>query len=63
VIKITSATLGKSYRLWAGTNLLSTPVTNTWRQLTNGTFSGGVDSFQDNQSTNIAGLYYIITMP
>jgi hypothetical protein len=58
-----SGTAGQGYRLWAGTNLLMAPVTNTWRQLTNGIFSGSTDTFQDNQSPNFSGQFYIITVP
>lgn len=59
-----TGTAGQGYRLWAGTNLSLAPVTNTWRQLTNGIFSSsGTDTYQDNQSPNFPGQYYIITVP
>jgi hypothetical protein len=54
---------GRAYRIWASTNLLLSPVTNTWRNVTEGAFSGNTDSFIDSQSEDYPGQYYQITMP
>jgi Bacterial Ig domain len=56
-------TAGRTYRLWASTNLLSWPVTNAWRYVTTGTFSGNTDSFQESQSPNYPEQFYQMTMP
>lgn len=57
-----AGTPGQNYRIWAGTNLSLTPVTNAWTMLTNGIF-GTTDSFEDGQSTNFTRRFYIITVP
>jgi len=56
-------TAGRTYRIWASTNLLLSPLTNAWRNVTAGTFSGNTDNIQDSQSGNYPGQLYRITMP
>jgi hypothetical protein len=56
-------TAGRAYRVWASVNLLSFPVTNAWRYVTAGEFSGKTDSFTDSQSAIYPEQYYQITMP
>jgi hypothetical protein len=58
-----SGTTNQNYRIWATTNPALTPVTNTWILLTNGTFTGGLSSFEDNQFTNFSERFYLITVP
>ena len=58
-----SGTTNQNYRIWATTNPALTPVTNTWTLLTNGTFTGGLSSFEDNQFTNFSERFYLITVP
>lgn len=57
-----TGTASTTYRLWTSTNAALSPVTNTWTLLTNGTFSGGTDSFTDTNATGSA-QYYVITVP
>jgi autotransporter-associated beta strand protein len=52
---------GFGYRVWATTNILLTPITSTWTQVTNGVFTG-----TDIVTDTPAGLpqrFYIITVP
>ncbi len=49
------------YRLWATTNLLFAPVTETWTQLSSGTFDNTPTVFTDTSATNHSQRFYIIT--
>jgi len=49
------------YRLWATTNLLLAPVTETWTQLSSGTFGNTPTVFTDTSATNHSQRFYIIT--
>jgi hypothetical protein len=57
-----SGTAGTSYHLWATTNLALPPAVSTWILLTNGVFSGGVDTFTGFPATNQQG-FYTLTQP
>jgi len=58
-----SGAANSAYRLWTTTNLALTPVTTTWRLLTNGTFNAsGAAVYNDVAATN-QGQYYVITQP
>lgn len=50
-----------SYRLWATTNLMLTPVIETWTQLSSGTFSSAPTVFTDTSATNFPRRFYIIS--
>jgi hypothetical protein len=57
-----SGPAGFSYRIWASANLALTPVESTWTQVSNGTFSGGVDTVTDNSASG-SERFYVITVP
>ncbi|TAK94400.1 MAG: hypothetical protein EPO07_16750 [Verrucomicrobia bacterium] len=51
------------YRLWASTNAASSPVTESWTLLSNGTFEETPTVFTDASAANMSRRFYIITMP
>lgn len=57
-----SGPTGSGYRIWYTTNAALAPVTNTWTQLTNGTFASGTNTFTDASATDSA-RFYVITVP
>jgi autotransporter-associated beta strand protein len=58
-----NGTSGQSYRVWASTNLMLTPITSTWTLLSSGSFSGSPVIFTDPNATNFQQRFYIITIP
>lgn len=58
-----TGTAGLSYHIWTSANLLLSPITNSWRSLGAGTFSGGTDTFDDTQSADDPEQFYRITVP
>ncbi|HZM05507.1 MAG TPA: hypothetical protein VFC44_21105, partial [Candidatus Saccharimonadales bacterium] len=56
---------GESYRLWATTNLLLTPVSSTWNLLSSNVFGvSGTAAYTDaGATTNWAQRYYSVTVP
>jgi hypothetical protein len=54
---------GFGYRIWATTNLLLAPVTNTWTLLTNSVFGTGPIIFTDTPPNGLPERFYIITSP
>ena len=53
---------GFGYRVWASTNLTLTPVTSTWKLLTNGVFDTGPVDFTNSVGT-LPQRFYLITVP
>jgi len=58
-----SGTSGNSYRVWATANVALTPVTNTWTQVTSGTFGASATTYTDAAATSFPKRFYIITSP
>lgn len=58
-----SGTADQPYRIWSSTNLALFPVTNTWTLVSQGTFSGGADSFTDPAAATNQATFYVITSP
>lgn len=58
-----SGTQGQGYRVWATTNLLLSPVTSTWTQVTNGIFGAGPVIFSDPGAGAVPQRFYTITEP
>ena len=59
-----SGPAGNSYRVWASTNIASTPISSTWTPLANGVFSvNGTATFSDNTATNFPVRFYAISIP
>jgi hypothetical protein len=56
---------GNSYRVWASTNVATTPVSSTWTLLvTNGLFDViGAATFVDTGATNYRARFYVISVP
>jgi len=54
---------GSTYRIWGSTNVALKPVTSTWLLLTNGTFTGGADTFTDTNAPAFSQQFYTITIP
>ena len=55
--------VGQAYRLWSSTNVTLSPVTNTWTSLTNGSFAGGTNLFNDLGGATSPQRFYIISSP
>ncbi len=53
---------GFGFRVWATTNIVLSPVTNTWTLLTNGVFGTGPIIFTDTPG-GLPQRFYIITAP
>jgi hypothetical protein len=51
------------YRLWASTNVALAPVTETWTQLSSGTFGDTPTVFTDTSADGYAWRFYRITVP
>ncbi|HYG23973.1 MAG TPA: pectinesterase family protein [Verrucomicrobiae bacterium] len=58
-----SGAAGQPYRLWASSDLLATPVANTWTLLSSGAFDGSAVPYTDSIATNHPQRFYIITVP
>ena len=55
---------GYPYRIWTSTDVALTPVTNTWTLLTSGGyFTGGTDSYTDQNGGSNPQQFYIISVP
>ena len=58
-----TGTIGSSYRLWATTNLVLTPITTTWTLLNSGTVTTSPFTNTDLTATNFAQRFYIFSTP
>ncbi|MEI7728231.1 MAG: autotransporter-associated beta strand repeat-containing protein [Verrucomicrobiota bacterium] len=58
-----TGTVGAAYRLWAGTNLATAPLTNSWMMLTNGTLTVSPITIQDPAATNYPRRFYRFSSP
>lgn len=58
-----SGTQSASYRIWATTNVVLTPITSTWTLVGSGTFGASPVSFTDSNATNYPQRFYIISSP
>ncbi len=58
-----SGTQGQGYRVWATTNILLSPVTSTWTEVTNGVFGTTPVVFTDPGAGAAPQRFYIITEP
>ena len=54
---------GFSYRVWATTNLLLSPITNTWNLVGSGVFGSGSTTYTDTPASSQPQKFYIITVP
>lgn len=55
--------VGVAYSLWAGTNLVATPITNTWSKLTNGTIGTSPFTLQLPGAGNHPQQFFLFTSP
>jgi hypothetical protein len=59
-----SGPAGNSYRVWASTNVLASPITNTWTVVASGVINGtGSVTAADNTATNYPMRFYLISVP
>ncbi len=60
-----SGPAGNSYRIWANTNVVAAPITNTWTLLvTNGLFNAnGNATFTDVTAANFPMRFYRVSVP
>ena len=58
-----SGSSGAGYRIWASTNVVFKPVTNTWSNLFGGTFGSGSVTYTDPQATSLSRRFYVISSP
>ncbi|HUA66761.1 MAG TPA: pectinesterase family protein [Alphaproteobacteria bacterium] len=58
-----SGTQGQGYRVWATTNLLLSPVTTTWTEITSGVFGATPVVFTDPGTGAAPQRFYVITEP
>jgi hypothetical protein len=54
---------GFGYRVWATTNLLLSPVTNSWNLVGSGVFGTGSTTYTDTPAMTLPQEFYIITVP
>lgn len=55
--------LGATYRLWASTNVASTPITATWTLLSSGTITASPFTVFDLAATNHPRRFYLFSTP
>jgi len=55
--------LGATYKLWASTNIASSPVTNTWTLLNSGTITSSPFTNSDLTATNYPQRFYLFSAP
>ena len=60
---VSTGALGASYRLWASTNLIASPVTSTWTLLSSGTVTASPFTNFDLTATNYPQRFYLFTTP
>jgi autotransporter-associated beta strand protein len=55
--------VGSTYKLWATTNLLLSPIATTWTQLNSGTVTASPFTIIDSTATNSMQKFYIFSTP